>query len=657
MSIKHLISLFWIFILALGFLSIAPVSAQTPCGKFSSMEGKDFWVTMLISHYEYNETGGQLLIEDEQLELFFAGLFGTLIKVENPLTGWLHTTTTDASGKARIPLPLGNTTYTARPVPEAYHITSNEPISVLSANCRIASSDASSILITRALGTRYVVQDYSDLDSNRFGPQVAILAVEDSTLISFQLPCDVIGSSLRAGQMVTQYLMSGEVYRLVAYGHDSFSGMEVYSNGKPFALFTGNTACKIPFDAGASDHLYEQVLPLSMWGGEFVLVPTIGRSGDRVDGDIVKVTAYQDCAVSLDGQELFTLAPRQSAEFALPPDTARLLSATAPVCVMQYITGFQYGGSPGDPASLTVVPIDKGVCRTRFVTFSYPSFPFDVHYVNVAVPTAAVDGMSLNGSSIANEFSPVDDQYSYARIALQEGIQTLENNMGSFVAHTYALGWRGSYAHSLGPEISISEERYDTVCQGTYYPTPLPGMPPDCTRNTGTVHYEYIDSSDLPYLYYSLWLTVLPSSKEERYCTINLGDTILFDGNVLTAPGDYCFGYTAANGCDSTIILHISVSQPIEDSKYNIWFPNVFTPDMETNNRFRGYLDFEPVKYELYIFDRWGNQIFSTSDTDATWDGTANGIPQPQAAYVYKYEVWLPNGSSRAAIGTVTLMR
>ena len=96
---------------------------------------------------------------------------------------------------------------------------------------------------------------------------------------------------------------------------------------------------------------------------------------------------------------------------------------------------------------------------------------------------------------------------------------------------------------------------------------------------------------------------------------------------------------------------------PEEPASYNIWFPNAFTPDQETNNSFRGYLSFEPLKYELYIYNRWGNLIFSTTSPNATWDGTTKGIPQPQAAYVYKYEVHLPNGIVRSGIGTVTLIR
>lgn len=70
-----------------------------------------------------------------------------------------------------------------------------------------------------------------------------------------------------------------------------------------------------------------------------------------------------------------------------------------------------------------------------------------------------------------------------------------------------------------------------------------------------------------------------------------------------------------------------------------------------------GHMNHMPESYNLYIFNRWGNMIFHSSDPTFGWDGTANGIAQPQGTYVYKYEVLLPNGRRRNRIGTVTLLR
>ena len=199
----------------------------------------------------------------------------------------------------------------------------------------------------------------------------------------------------------------------------------------------------------------------------------------------------------------------------------------------------------------------------------------------------------------------------------------------------------------------------DTICLGDIYNGygfhAKPTMP-------GTFTFQRDSTDDCAQRHYILNLYVNPTDSSTQQISINAGDTLLYDGTAITDSGEYTFHLTNRFGCDSTVTLIVSMNTvppppPEEPPMYNIWFPNAFTPDQETNNLFRGYLSFEPVKYELYIFNRWGLQIFSATDPNATWDGTAKGIPQPQAAYVYKYEVHLPNGIVRSGIGTVTLIR
>ncbi|MCB9189479.1 MAG: PKD domain-containing protein [Flavobacteriales bacterium] len=77
--------------------------------------------------------------------------------------------------------------------------------------------------------------------------------------------------------------------------------------------------------------------------------------------------------------------------------------------------------------------------------------------------------------------------------------------------------------------------------------------------------------------------------------------------------------------------------------------------------------------YHVWIYDAWGNLLWESTDIDAdgrptgAWDGTFEGVPMPQDAYVWKVEAiftdqtaWLgkeyPNGRY-AASGTVTLIR
>jgi len=39
--------------------------------------------------------------------------------------------------------------------------------------------------------------------------------------------------------------------------------------------------------------------------------------------------------------------------------------------------------------------------------------------------------------------------------------------------------------------------------------------------------------------------------------------------------------------------------------------------------------------WQIAIFNRWGQKVFETKDTAKGWDGTMNGMDQPEGNYVY----------------------
>lgn len=88
----------------------------------------------------------------------------------------------------------------------------------------------------------------------------------------------------------------------------------------------------------------------------------------------------------------------------------------------------------------------------------------------------------------------------------------------------------------------------------------------------------------------------------------------------------------------------------------NVFFPNVFTPSADQNNRF-GPLGSEMSHYHLDIFDRWGGILFQSDDPAATWDGTHKGRPCPQGAYMYVCRYDDIDGLPAIVRGTVTLVR
>jgi PKD repeat protein len=99
-------------------------------------------------------------------------------------------------------------------------------------------------------------------------------------------------------------------------------------------------------------------------------------------------------------------------------------------------------------------------------------------------------------------------------------------------------------------------------------------------------------------------------------------------------------------------------------------FPNVFKPnpngptggaynqnDPASNNSvfFPGIID-EVLEYHLYIYTRWGVQVFQSNDINIGWDGYINGQKAKQGVYIWKVKGKYTNGRNFQEAGDVTLL-
>lgn len=90
----------------------------------------------------------------------------------------------------------------------------------------------------------------------------------------------------------------------------------------------------------------------------------------------------------------------------------------------------------------------------------------------------------------------------------------------------------------------------------------------------------------------------------------------------------------------------------------DIWLPNAFTPTETSNNTFFPSAQYiNPEGYSFTIFNRQGMMLFSTTQTDAFWDGRYNGVIQPNGVYVYKITFRQNDGTDQYLMGTVMLIR
>ncbi|MBX7094205.1 MAG: gliding motility-associated C-terminal domain-containing protein, partial [Flavobacteriales bacterium] len=126
-------------------------------------------------------------------------------------------------------------------------------------------------------------------------------------------------------------------------------------------------------------------------------------------------------------------------------------------------------------------------------------------------------------------------------------------------------------------------------------------------------------------------------------------------GTTFLTSGEHVIWQIATNefGCTDSAATTIFV-----EGMTTIFAPNAFSPNGDGKNEMWKPQVFDVTNYELIIYDRWGQPIFVTTNTQDGWDGTRNnGRWCPQDVYVYQitYRDW--EDIDRVVRGHFTLIR
>ena len=124
-----------------------------------------------------------------------------------------------------------------------------------------------------------------------------------------------------------------------------------------------------------------------------------------------------------------------------------------------------------------------------------------------------------------------------------------------------------------------------------------------------------------------------------------------------TEPGTYpvVLVVKSNQGCSDTLIRPIVVGED-----FGVYVPNAFTPNNDGINDMFQPKGFGIVKYEINVFDRWGEKVFSTKTFEEGWDGTIKGRGTAiceEGAYTWLIQCTDVFGKSHELKGHVTLMK
>lgn|GEM_PF-3578868 len=321
-------------------------------------------------------------------------------------------------------------------------------------NQRRGSADMSYLFEDSVLGTEYRVLAYQGLAS--WSAQMSVTAVRDATAVTIT-PSAALSTGQPAGTPFNITLNAGQSVLYKAAERSDLTGSTITAT-QPVAVFSGTQCADVPVGTPYCDHLYSQLPPVAKLATHHV-VPATDHTGGA--GNLVRVLAVRDAtAVVVNGGPPVTLAAGQFHEIV----NAQSLDITSsqPVLVGQYLQGSEKT-KQGDPAFSILPGAEQSLSHYAFVA-PMGADAFTDNVLNIAVPTASVASLRLNGNPVGTTFTPLaGTAYSVGNIAVPTGagriwadapfVATLSGFMPVTGYHTF-LG--ASYARGISPAPDIA---------------------------------------------------------------------------------------------------------------------------------------------------------------------------------------------------------
>lgn len=123
---------------------------------------------------------------------------------------------------------------------------------------------------------------------------------------------------------------------------------------------------------------------------------------------------------------------------------------------------------------------------------------------------------------------------------------------------------------------------------------------------------------------------------------------------VVQTAGIYWLKVTDINGCAGTDTITVLPKQCMK----GVYVPTAFSPNKDGKNDFFHPLVFGKIKkYHFVIYNRWGQNVFETTDANKAWDGTIAGVLQDPAVFTWVCIYQLEGEEAKKEKGTITLVR
>lgn len=211
-------------------------------------------------------------------------------------------------------------------------------------------------------------------------------------------------------------------------------------------------------------------------------------------------------------------------------------------------------------------------------------------------------------------------------------------------SHTYS--GPGTYDVSLSIETAegcVTDTVISTMIE--VYPLPTAQFTADPLSTTSLdpkITYTDESSSDVVSWFWDFGTGDTSDLQNPEYMYMDTGEFITW----LTVTNIF--------GCEATTRVGIRIAP-----SFTFYIPNAFTPNGDGHNEtFRPYgegVDWD--SFHMSIYNRWGEEIYTTNNIEKPWDGTFKGRPVEQYVYVYSISIRALDGRLYTYRDGFTLVR
>ena len=294
-----------------------------------------------------------------------------------------------------------------------------------------------------------------------------------------------------------------------------------------------------------------------------------------------------------------------------------------------------------NPCTPTTTDVSLSICEGESILLGGAQQTESGIYTDVFITSQGCDS-TVNTNLSINPIDKVTKEHDLCPGGSTQIGSSTYSQQGLYVDTLQAITGCDSIVTSvifMLPTITTNIE--ETICLGATYDFNGISLTTEGVYNDTLATLEGCDSV----VVLSLFVTAPNSSYESiEICT---GESYGFGSQNFTSSGIYYDTISTANGCDSVLVLELSVV----DCEFQI--SNILTPNDDGQNDTWKVSDVSQIAgCDVQIYNRWGESVYKSNEYNNQWGGTKNNEPLPDGVYFYSIKC-----SDKEFTGEINLLR